>query len=217
MNNNKDNLLKPKGYDEVTVWERKTLPVDGYVCLIVKAALQKSSNGNDMLVLYLDIAEGKYKGYYTDLFKSADEQHKKWKGKFHLILPKPTDYSNNREQYDRATKNYKRLITCIENSNKGFEFKFNTEQLKNKLVGFEFAEEEWEWNGKSGFTVKPRFPRSAESIRSGDFKLSTTTPKASNPKKSQSVDFELPTFDGTPQNDSEDDEDIPPFDPEIGF
>ena len=60
-----NNILKPKGYDGIQVSvDRPRIKPDGYVCQILKATTETSQNGNISLVIYFDIAEGDFKGYY---------------------------------------------------------------------------------------------------------------------------------------------------------
>lgn len=171
-----NNILKPKGYDDVQVSvDRPRIKPDGYVCQILKAKTETSKNGNILLVIYFDIAEGDFKGYYKQDYEeqvATPEKPKKWRGVYRIWLPNPDEYGT--EKYEKATKNYKAFITSVERSNKGFAFNFQETSLAGKLVGFVFQEEEWEWEGRSGFTVKARFPRTVHSIRNGDFTVPKT-------------------------------------------
>ena len=79
-----NNILKPKGYDDVQVSvDRPRIKPDGYVCQILKAKTETSQNGNISLVIYFDIAEGDFKGYYKQDYKeqvATPEKPKKWRG-----------------------------------------------------------------------------------------------------------------------------------------
>lgn len=177
---NNYNFLKPIGYEEAQVRQnRPHLNVGGYVCKIVKVILKMTRTNLPMLELYFDIAEGDNKGFFQNDYNLQTDD-KKWRGVYRMFLPNPEDYEKNKDRYNANVGRYKTLITCIEKSNKGFTYNFQEASLVNKLVGVIFGLEEWEYMGKQGYSVKPRFIRSVDTIRSGDFKV----PKPKNLKNS---------------------------------
>lgn len=188
MNNNY-NPLKPQGYEEAKAnvyKEREQLPVGGYVCRIIKARVETTKNGGEMLVIAFDIAEGEQQGFYKRDFDNQ-ETDKKWRGVFRIFLPNPDDYGS--ERYTKATSGYKGFITCVEDSNEPYKFDFQEKSLANKLIGLLFGYEEWEWNGRNGMSVKPQRPRSAKAIREGKFKIPNIKTLKNNNNNTQTPSY----------------------------
>lgn len=136
--------LNAHGYQETKAalpGEFVPLPAGGYVCNIVDAEITKSSKGNDMLVLYVDIADGEYRGY----FKQALDRVKNFNSDIRwdntgiyrqLILTKD----------NKIAPFFKGLIGVIEKSNDDFVTNFNDFEpadLKGKFIGVIFGEEEY--------------------------------------------------------------------------
>lgn len=161
----------PNDYDSAKSYDGKgsfdALPAGGHVCKIIGARAAKSRNGNDMIEVAFDIAEGgefdgKFKDRFDYLRKSKPDA--KWPngGMFRTaILNK-----------DGATSGYfKGLITSVEESNPGYSFKAtggNEDTLKGKLVGFNFGEEEYKGNdGNIHTSVKACYAVSVARVREG--------------------------------------------------
>ncbi len=172
--------------ESATIGEFKNLPAGGYVCKILKAECGTSKNGNEMLVLSLDIAEGEYAGYYMDGFNARKEKAKdgetpKWYCKMYQLT------EGNSEKF------YKGLITTIEQSNSGYKWDFDEKSLKNKLIGVIFGEEEYTYNGEIKVNVKPTYTRAIDKIRKGDFNVpARKTAPISFELISEEVDDDLP-------------------------
>lgn len=139
----------------------KRLPADGYVLKILKVQDVPEYNRLDF---YFDIAEGPYKDYYNERYKSNTNTNKKWGGRF------SKSYDQNNE---RALPFFKQFVTAIQNSNKGFNWdEEHEQQFVKKLVGATFREEEFVGqNGKVSVSVKPDMFHSVDKIRSGDFTI----------------------------------------------
>lgn len=140
------------------------LPADGYICKILDIELRTSKNGNEMLFVHLDIAVGNFKNYFTNKFENRKQYNDN--PKFPCIFRILTRGKN--------LPRFKKFISNIENSNSNFNFKanhFNENSLKNKFVGFIFREEEFSFNDKHGFTIKPFSSASIEDIKNKNFSI----------------------------------------------
>lgn len=135
--------------------ERTRLPVNGYVCRIKSVADNAAS---EYLKFEFDIAEGEFKGYYAKL----EEAINIWLGNF------------IKSYKEAALPFFKAFVTAVENSNAGFKFIDGQEQgFNGKLVGLVMREEEYRkpTTGEVVINVKVDEVRSADKIRSGDFKI----------------------------------------------
>ena len=89
------------------------LPPDGYVCKIMGAKVQEYSSCT-MLVVSIDIAEGEFKDYYTNDYRSQTVEDKKWRGNLRLYIPSE-DYPG---EYDESTRRkFKSFTNALEDSN----------------------------------------------------------------------------------------------------
>lgn len=144
-------MKKPEGYEEARAYgDFETLPAGGYKCLIKKVVCETTKNGKEYLKIGFDIAEGKYKDFYKNKFANDTRPEPKWSGIWTVFT----------EGYNPGTTNpkFKGLITAVENSNEGFKFDFNEQNLVNKKVGIVFREEEFEGtDGQVHTAVKPFF------------------------------------------------------------
>lgn len=144
----------------------ETLKVGGYVCKILKVQLEEGKHYGDLLRIAFDIVEGESAGYFKRQFekKKQSNPETKWQGMLYQTI-----------QNGENLKYFKGFITAIENSNTGYSFKksnFNEQTLKDKIIGIVFGSEEFEANdGTVKTTIKPRFVRSVEQIRIGNFQV----------------------------------------------
>ena len=69
-------IKKPQGYDEswTATGEAASLPAGCYVCEIL-GAIEETYKGRERFVMQFDIAEGEYKGFYQQQYKSAKERN----------------------------------------------------------------------------------------------------------------------------------------------
>lgn len=192
--------LADKGYFDVpaaTPGDFFRLPPDGYVCRIINAELTNSKAGNLMLVLFIDIAEGDFQGYFKAATDNAKKfnPNKKWDntGIYRQLL---FDNSNQ-----RISSFFKGLISCIEHSNETLKININDFEasiLRGLLCGFIFASEEYQKrDGSIGERVVIKFPKTIEDIRNHNFKI----PDTKKNDKTASQDVTNDDFQGTPVND----------------
>lgn len=143
--------------------ENERLPVGGHICQIRGARCDTARNGKEMLVLAFDIKEGgEYDGFYKRRFDrmKASNADAKWPGLYYAVT------TNNE---GGTNPMFKGLITCIEESNPGYQWNWNENSLNGKLVGFNFGEEEYKHQstGEIRTNVKPFFPAPIEKVREG--------------------------------------------------
>lgn len=164
-------MILPNDYDSTKAYDGTggytPLPVGGHICRIVGARATKSRNGNDMIEVAFDIAEGsefdgKFKERFDFLRKS--NANAKW--------PNGGMFRTGVLNSDGKTSGYfKGLITAVEESNPGYSFKgsgCNEETMNGKLVGFNFGEEDYKGNdGKIRTSIKPFYAVSVQTVRNG--------------------------------------------------
>ena len=159
-------ITLPSSYNDAVPFtgEFETLPVGGYVCKIMKAEQDRTKNGDPVLILSLDIAEGEYTDFYRRQYASRKDENKRWGCTYRQLIT------------DKSVNFLKGLITCIEKSN---DMHWNGEEaaLKGKLVGMLFGREQYRNAHRDlRWSVKPVQPRTIDVIRSGEFELPKDKP-----------------------------------------
>lgn len=202
-------INRPNNWNDVKeITERQKLPLGAYVCRVKKVAIQSNAYGDQLCILF-DIIEGDYKGYYAAEYAANQNQDKKWKGVLRQWLP-----LDNGSQQDEWTKSaLKGMVSNFEKSNPGYQWNWDENSLAGKIIGILYRNEEWEYEGKTGWASKPFRAISVDAVRSGDF----TLPKDRHLKKEE-TGFVAPAYNVATQNypagtynsnDYEDDEDMP--------
>ena len=164
-------INKFSDYDDIQVFEGGAqLEPGGYELKIINAKVEQFTNCEILKVAFDIINNDKYAGFYSTRFKSAKAQNAnaKWGGVFDVFIPKDDGTEN-----DGYTKQaFKRFITSVERSNGGYTWNWDENSLKGKMFGGVFGREQFQTKeGDLKFAIKCRFPRSIESIRSGDFQI----------------------------------------------
>lgn len=179
-------INRPKNWDNVqTFSDRQKLPVGAYVCKVKQAVVQSTDYGDQLCVLF-DIVDGEYAGYYESDFTSRQQQDKKWKGILRQFLPK--DDGSERDEWTKSS--FKGLTTAFENSNRGYQWDWDEKSLVGKEVGIIYRNEEWEYEGKTGWTARPFRACSIDTVQDGKY----TIPK-DKPLKNKSADtYSQPTY-----------------------
>ena len=139
-------------------------PAGGYVCEIVKAENALTHKGKPKIMVYLNIVEGQYKGYYRRLYESrcGQEWGAKYPCVYHCLVNSPY---------------FTELIKAIKASNDGCRVSANeiTEDanaLRRLLVGMVFGDVEYETRkGEISTIAQPRRPKSIEEIHGGKFRI----------------------------------------------
>lgn len=165
-------IAKPTNWENIQIFtERKALPLDAYVCKIKKAAVQQNVFGDQLCVLF-DISEGDFARFYDEDFKTNPNSDKKWRGVLRLFLP-----SNDGSDKDEMTKRtLKGFVTAVEKSNPGYVWNWDEMTLMGRTIGILMRNEEWAYNGKSGWAVRPFRAISADSVRNSEYSLPKDKP-----------------------------------------
>lgn len=165
-------INKPSNWDSVTALsEYQKLPVGAYVCTIKQAVTQKNDYGEQLCVL-IDISAGEWAGYYQENFDRNQREDKKWKGVLRLWVPK--DDGSDKDEWTKSI--LKGFVTAVEESNRGFVWNWDERTLVKKEIGVLFRNEEWEWNGKSGWTARPFRAISVDSVEDGSYTIPKDKP-----------------------------------------
>ena len=165
-------IRKPYNWESVqAVSDREKLPLGAYVCKIRKCAVQKTDYG-DQLALLFDIDEGDYKGFYDRDFRINQNPDKRWRGVLRQFLPK--DNGSEADEWTKST--FKGLITSFERSNPGCDFDWDESWFVGKRVGILYRNEEWQYNGKTGWAVRPFRAISVDSVVEGSYTLPKDKP-----------------------------------------
>lgn len=164
-------IKKFKDYDSIQVFEGgATIEPGGYELQIIGAKVEQFNNCEILKVAFDIVNNEKYAGFYSTRFKAAKATNKdaKWSGIFDVFIPK--DDGSEKDGYTKTA--FKRFITSVEKSNEGYVWDWNELSLKGKMFGGVFGREEFKTKeGEYKFATKCRFPRSVESIRTGNFKI----------------------------------------------
>lgn len=165
-------IKKPNGWESVQAFSnRPKLPLDAYVCKAIKCVVQTNDYGDQLCVLF-DIAEGEQTGFYAKEFKSNPRKDKKWKGVLRVWIPR--DDGSEKDEFTKSA--LKGFVTTIENSNQGYQWNWDETSIAGKMLGIMFRNEEWEYNGKTGWTVRPLRAMSVDTVRDGDYTLPNPKP-----------------------------------------
>lgn len=143
-------MRKYNGFKAEITRDFEELPTGAYLCKIMNAE-EVNYDWGSKLLLSLDIAEGEHKDYFANDFRNNNREDKRWGCVLGLYEPKD-DGSEKDEWTKRSFNNF---IGCVEDSNGGFHFDWDEKKLKGKKIAVVFRREEWEYNGKTGWKVKP--------------------------------------------------------------
>lgn len=177
----------PNNWNEVKEFsDRAKLPLGAYVCLVKQCRVMDTNYGSQLAILF-DINEGEYKGYFADEFAANQQQDKKWKGVLRIWLPK--DDGSEKDEFTKSV--LKGMVTAFENSNLGFTWNWNEKSLEGKQIGILFRNEEWEYNGKSGWAVRPFRAISAASVLEKKYTIPQDKPLAN---KSGASSYQAPAY-----------------------
>lgn len=141
------------------------LPKGAYVIKIIgaKEEQNKSGEGSHIKVAF-DIAEGEYKDFYQNQFDAIADEDKHWPydGVYNLAAP-----DDNSPQW--MIDNFGTFVAALEDSNDGYHWDWDESKWKNKVLGALFHIEQNENNGNVYDHTRPKWFRSAKSIRDGKY------------------------------------------------
>nr|DAG56345.1 MAG TPA: Protein of unknown function (DUF669) [Caudoviricetes sp.] len=165
-------IQKPNNWENVRAFsDFQKLPLGAYVCTIKQAVVRQTDYG-DQLCIVFDISTGEWAGYYQDDFDNNPRDDKKWKGVLRQFLPK----NDGSDKDEWAKSLLKGLTTAVEESNRGYTWNWEEKSLAGKEIGILMRNEEWEYNGKHGWAVRPFRAISVDSIADATFKLPKDKP-----------------------------------------
>ena len=165
-------IKRPNNWNEVKEFtDRPKLPLGGYVCQVKKAVVQPNDFGDQLCILF-DISEGDFKGYYGNEFKNNTSEGKKWKGVLRQWIPK----DNGTEQDEWTKSSFKGMLAAFEKSNPGYQWNWDETSLAGKLIGILYRNEEWEYDGKTGWAVRPFRAIDVDLARAADYTLPKDKP-----------------------------------------
>ena len=139
---NKENRKTNNSYE--------TLPKGNYVCKIMKAEEHTSKEGKISIKLSFDIAEGEYKDFYAKKYQEDTREDKKWSRDAEYYISIPTDESS-----DFIKTKYDTFFANLEDSNNGYVFQGNLDELKGKILGQSCSLSRM--STMDGFMIIPRF------------------------------------------------------------
>jgi len=172
-------IRKPNNWESVKEFtDREKLPLGAYVCKVKSVRIDAYDATSAQLAIQFDIAEGEYTDFYKREYATNTMANKKFKGVLRVWLPK--DDGSENDEWTKST--FKGMCTAFEKSNPGYVWNWNEQTLVGRMVGILFRNEEWEYDGKTGWAVRPFRAISVDSVRSGDFR----TPKDKPLKKNTS-------------------------------
>lgn len=184
----------PLNWSEIKEFsDRPTLPPGAYVSQVQQVNINRTDYG-DQLCILIDISEGEYKGFYAEEFKANARDDRKWKGVLRQFLPR-YDGSEKDEWSQRSLKG---LATAFEHSNPGFVFNGDEQALVGKTVGILMRNEQWDYNGKTGWSVRPFRAMSADKVRSGEYTIPKDKPLKTEPAASYGYAAPYPASYGYP-------------------
>lgn len=160
-------MIKPKNWENTSAYgDFEPLEPGGHVCRIIKVEETKSRAGKDMIVIYVDIAEGEQTGYFRKQFDENNAADRKWpNGGTYYQLLEDADGNTNR--------GFKTVIESVKKSNSDFneDAIWNEnfcEYFKGKYVGCVFGREQYlNRENKLKFATKIFNFRDVETIRKG--------------------------------------------------
>jgi len=141
------------------------LPKGAYVVKIISAKQEKWPSGDAYIKVAFDIAEGEHKGFYTRQYEAqkANSEDAKWPFDAVYNLNIPGDGSQ-----DYVYTNWNTFFADLEDSNNGFVFDGNLLNLKGKLIGGKFRNEQSEYNGNIYDHTRLAWTCVAEDVRTGN-------------------------------------------------
>ena len=155
--------------------DRQQLPKGGYICKIMNGEIKTYNGTNgpfERLEISIDVAEGEFKGFYAADYRGQNQEDKRWRGVLRLYVPK-----DDGSEQDEWTKSRLKAVTdAVEDSNQGYHWDWNEAGLKGKFVGCLIRNEEWEYNGKTGWSTRPFKFVPVSDIKSANFEIPKDKP-----------------------------------------
>jgi hypothetical protein len=165
--------MKPiSNYDKTATYSETAsakLPAGAYLVRIIRA----EERDNTLCILF-DIYEGEYKDYFADKFAADKRDYPdsaKYKGVYRLWYENPAKDEKSNERSRRAMKTALERIKSSNNLNIDFSKEWDGAALKGCLVGMIFREEEYSFNGYTGFSARPYSLLTLDAFKAGAYTL----------------------------------------------
>lgn len=159
------------GYKAEKSAAREQLPVGGYIARILNAEV-KDYDWGSVLLFSFDIEEGQHAGFFKKDYDNQDREDKKWRGTYRLNIPK--DDGSEKDAWSK--RSFGNAMYCIEDGNPGYHWNWDESTLKGKSVGVLFRNEEWEYEGNTGWSTRACTFACVGDIRDGNFKMPKDKP-----------------------------------------
>lgn len=163
-------IKKFNDYDSIQLFDGESLEVGGYELKIIGVKVENYDKCSILKVAIEIENHEKYAGFYARRFQAAKSKNPdaKWSGIFDVFIPK--DDGSESDGYTKQA--FKRFITSVEDSNQGYIWNWDEATLVGKKFGGIFGREQFETKeGELKFAVKCRYPRSLDTIRTGNFEI----------------------------------------------
>lgn len=152
--------------------DKETLEPGGYICEIMEAKETTYYNNNgeafQRLQVSFDIVEGPRAGHFArDYRTQAVYGKQKWNGVLRVFPP----MEGSSDQAKLSQGRFKAITNALELSNPGYKWDWDETKLKGKRIGVMFRNEEWEYEGRHGWKVRPYRFVSAGYIERGEFEI----------------------------------------------
>ena len=163
--------------------DKETLEPGGYICEIMEAKETTYYNNNgeafQRLQVSFDIVEGPRAGHFArDYRTQAVYGKQKWNGVLRVFPP----MEGSSDQAKLSQGRFKAITNALELSNPGYKWDWDETKLKGKRIGVMFRNEEWEYEGRHGWKVRPYRFVSAGYIERGEFEIPKDKPLGESKK-----------------------------------
>lgn len=179
------------GFSPEKSTSREQLPVGGYIAKILNAE-EVTYDWGSVLLISFDIAEGDYKDFFKKDYDAQQSEDKKWRGTYRLNIPK--DDGSEKDGWTKRTFN--NVIWCVEDANPGYHWNWDEKSLKGKMTGVLFRNEEWEYNGNTGWSTRCCAFAAVGDIRDGKFKMPKDKPLKNKAQTAAIPDFKEEPYTG---------------------
>lgn len=133
-------LKKFTDYDQVNVnaLNNATLPKGAYNMQIKGVQLMSGDKGQYLRV-DMDICDGEYKNFFARKFENQSGERKNWGCSFFVSIP--AEDGSKGDNFKKLL--FKTFILNVEDSNQGFHWNWNENELEGKYVGGLFVLKEF--------------------------------------------------------------------------
>lgn len=151
------------GFDKIEAksGEFRAPVAGGYICTITHVEdvpINESTGKGDYLKVEYDISEGEFKNYYTELFQKFG----RWNASF------------LKSYKEKAYGLFKHFINCVEQSNVGWTFTFQTieKDLVGQKIGLVLGEEEYKNSaGETKTKLAVKYIKTVDDITDGRYSV----------------------------------------------